>query len=157
MLMGHNIGISGHYYRPAESEILEDYMIHAADALTIDSTNKLRKQVEKLESEKSEELKQLKVQLIEYKRFVYKTASEINDLKATRGLERYELSKFLAEPNSSIIVNAINELRAKNCQEPVAIITSQEATEKAERIRIQARYIRETKECPPLGLTDDYK
>ena len=72
-------------------------------------------------------------------------------------MERYELSKFLVEPNFSNIVNAINELRAKNGQEPVAIFTPQEATEEAERVRFQNHYISETKDCPPLGLTYDYK
>lgn len=157
MLLGHNIGVSGYYYRPAESDLLEDYMTHAAGALTIDTTQKLQKQVEKLESEKSEELKQLKAQLIEYKEFVEKTAGEINDLKATRGLERYENSKFFVDPNFSNIVNAVNELRAKNGHDPVAIVTPQEAAEKEERVRFQTRYIRETKECPRLGLTEDYK
>ncbi len=46
MLMGHNIGVSGHYYRPSESDLLEDYMTHAADALTIDDTQRLRQQIE---------------------------------------------------------------------------------------------------------------
>ena len=26
MLLGHNVGLAGHYYRPAESDLLEDYM-----------------------------------------------------------------------------------------------------------------------------------
>lgn len=37
------------------------------------------------------------------------------------------------------------------------MIQEQEAAEKEERVRFQTRYFRETKECPPLGLTDDYK
>ena len=35
-------GVSGHYYRPAESDILEDYMTHAADALTIDPNSETK-------------------------------------------------------------------------------------------------------------------
>ena len=45
MLMGHDIGVSGHYYRPAEADILEDYMTHASDALTIDPNQRLQKKV----------------------------------------------------------------------------------------------------------------
>ena len=30
---GHSIGMSGHYYRPQESEVLNDYMTHAARRL----------------------------------------------------------------------------------------------------------------------------
>jgi integrase len=51
MLLGHDIGVSGHYYRPAESDILEDYMTHAADALTISSEAKLRQQIKNKENE----------------------------------------------------------------------------------------------------------
>lgn len=132
MLMGHKEALVKSYMRPKDAEIIQGYTTHAADALTIDPTNKLKKQVEKLESERSEELKQLKVQLIEYKKFAEKTAAEINNLKATRGLEHYESSKFLVDPNFSNIVDAINELRSKNGQDPVAIVTPQEAAEKEE-------------------------
>jgi integrase len=59
MLLGHDIGVSGHYYRPAESDLLEDYMTHAADALTIDPNQRLQKQVKKLETEQSEEIARL--------------------------------------------------------------------------------------------------
>ena len=48
ILLGHDIGVSGHYYRPVESDILEDYMTHAADALTIDPTQRLKQENEKL-------------------------------------------------------------------------------------------------------------
>jgi aldehyde:ferredoxin oxidoreductase len=97
-------------------------------------------------------LKQLKAQLIEYKKFAEKTAAEIDDLKAINGLERYESRKFFVEPNFSNIVNTVNELRAKNGQDPVAIVTPQEAAEKAERIRFQERYLKKTKECPPCQM-----
>ena len=157
MLSGHTTGIKKYYYKPRDAEILEDFMTHAADALTIDPTQKLQKKVQELESEKLEGIEELKAQLIEYKKFAEKTAAEINDLKISRGLEHYEISKFFAEPNFSKIVIAINELRTKNGQEPVAIVTPQEAAQKAEENRLRARYIRETRECPPLGLTDNYK
>jgi hypothetical protein len=35
MLTGHGTGIKKHYYLSKESDLLEDYMTHAADALTI--------------------------------------------------------------------------------------------------------------------------
>ena len=50
VLMGHNIGVSGHYYRPAESGMLEDYMTHAADILTISSEHRFKKRNEELET-----------------------------------------------------------------------------------------------------------
>lgn len=63
---GHSIGVSDHYYRPAESDILEDYMTHAADALTIDPTQRLQKKVKELESEQAEEIAMLKERLKSY-------------------------------------------------------------------------------------------
>lgn len=44
LLMGHNIGVSGHYYRPEESDILGNFMTHAADALTIVPTKRLERE-----------------------------------------------------------------------------------------------------------------
>ena len=34
--MGHNIGVSGSYYKPSEKEVLEDYL-KAIDLLTINN------------------------------------------------------------------------------------------------------------------------
>ena len=70
-LMGHNIGVSGHYYRPAESDMLEDYMTHAADALTISSEYRLKKRNEELETGTAQEIAHLKKEMDELKQFVY--------------------------------------------------------------------------------------
>ena len=59
MLLGHDIGVSGHYYRPAESDILEDYMAHAADALTIDDTQRLKQENAELRKTQSDYLAEL--------------------------------------------------------------------------------------------------
>jgi len=50
--MGHNIGLSGSYYRPNEREILDDYLV-AVNLLTVNEENILKNKVEKLEVEKS--------------------------------------------------------------------------------------------------------
>ncbi|MGH9988377.1 MAG: tyrosine-type recombinase/integrase, partial [Nitrososphaeraceae archaeon] len=60
LLLGHDIGVSGHYYRPAESDLLEDYMTHASDALTIDPNQRLQKKVHELEGKQAREIEQLK-------------------------------------------------------------------------------------------------
>jgi hypothetical protein len=62
-LLGHDIGVSGHYYRPFESDVLEDYMTHAADALTIDPTQRLQTRVKELETGQTQEIDRLKAQL----------------------------------------------------------------------------------------------
>ena len=59
MLLGHDIGVSGHYYRPAESDILEDYMTHAADALTIEPTQRLKQENAELRKNQSDYLAEL--------------------------------------------------------------------------------------------------
>ena len=59
MLMGHNIGVSGHYYRPAESDILEDYMTHAANSLIIDPTQRLKQENAELRKTQSDYLTEL--------------------------------------------------------------------------------------------------
>jgi integrase len=58
MLLGHDIGLIGRYYKPTQSDMLAEWK-KAVDSLTIDPANRLRKKVERLEIEKSqyEELK----------------------------------------------------------------------------------------------------
>ena len=53
MLLGHNIGLAGAYYKPTEDEMLDEYM-KAVDNLTIDPANRLQRKVEKLEVEASQ-------------------------------------------------------------------------------------------------------
>lgn len=59
LLMGHSIGVSGHYYRPADSDILEDYMNHAAQALTIDSSQRLKQENLQLRKSQNDYLAEL--------------------------------------------------------------------------------------------------
>ncbi len=47
ILMGHSVGISDSYYRPTESELLQDYL-RAADALTISQERQLSLEVREL-------------------------------------------------------------------------------------------------------------
>jgi len=50
--MDHSMGESSNYYRPAEDELLEDYL-KAVDLLTIDETQKLRQEVQYYRIERS--------------------------------------------------------------------------------------------------------
>ena len=52
MLLGHNIGLAGTYYKPTDEDIQTEYE-KAIDLLTIDPANRLRKKVEMLTIEKS--------------------------------------------------------------------------------------------------------
>jgi integrase len=60
MLMGHNIGVSGHYYEPSESDLLEDYLIHGSNQLTMDPTKRLQTRVKELETGQAQEIAQIK-------------------------------------------------------------------------------------------------
>lgn len=52
MMLGHKIGLASVYYRPTDDEILKEY-IKAIPNLTIDDSERIQKQLEKVESEKS--------------------------------------------------------------------------------------------------------
>jgi site-specific recombinase XerD len=60
---GHSIGMSGHYYTPSESDVLKDYMSHAADTLTIDQSKRLKSKVEELEGKQAQDIASLKERL----------------------------------------------------------------------------------------------
>lgn len=53
MLEGHSVGIDEHYCKPSETDLQEEYM-KAADNLTINEENRLKRKVEKLEVEKNQ-------------------------------------------------------------------------------------------------------
>ncbi|MGH9858058.1 MAG: tyrosine-type recombinase/integrase, partial [Acidobacteriota bacterium] len=76
MLLGHDIGVSGHYYRPAESDLLEDYMTHAADALTISSEHRLKQENQALKNDYFAELGDLKEDFNEMKQLLVHLSKE---------------------------------------------------------------------------------
>ncbi|HXS59592.1 MAG TPA: hypothetical protein VN703_02140, partial [Candidatus Sulfopaludibacter sp.] len=51
-LLSHSIGISNSYYRPTDTELLEDYL-KVSDLLMIDKQGKLQKGLHKFEEKKS--------------------------------------------------------------------------------------------------------
>ena len=59
LLSGHDIGVKQAYYITKESVMLEDYMTHAADALTIDTTKRLQTRVKELEAGQNQVIAQL--------------------------------------------------------------------------------------------------
>jgi integrase len=73
-LMGHSTGISDAYYRPNESELLDDYL-KAMDSLTIDDARKLKIEVESLKADISElEQKTTRIEELERKQRQFETA-----------------------------------------------------------------------------------
>jgi integrase len=73
-LMGHSTGISDAYYRPSESELLEDYL-KGMGSLTIDDTRRLKIEVESLKADLSElEQKNKRIEELERKQRQFETA-----------------------------------------------------------------------------------
>ena len=70
MLEGHSVGIDEHYCKPSEEDLQEEYM-KAADNLTINEENRLKRKVEMLTIEKSK---------------VDQALSDIQDMKTRLGL-----------------------------------------------------------------------
>lgn len=84
---GHSIGVSEHYYRPTESDVLEDYMTHAADALTISSENRLKTKVQQLEGQQTEEITSLKERVQELDKWAHRWAGAYHNLMAGKATE----------------------------------------------------------------------
>ena len=68
---GHSVGIAGYYYRPNESDVLNDYVTHAEGALTVDDRHRLRQENQELKSITSREVDKLKMEVEALKEFVY--------------------------------------------------------------------------------------
>jgi integrase len=66
LLIGHTIGISTSYYKPTESQLLEDYL-KAADSLTISKEYKLQKQVD-FYKQRADKLEEMSVDIEEMKK-----------------------------------------------------------------------------------------
>jgi site-specific recombinase XerD len=56
---GHSIGISDNYYTPTDSQILQDYVDHAAEALTINPTQRLEQENADLRKNRNDYLAEL--------------------------------------------------------------------------------------------------
>jgi integrase len=73
-LMGHSTGISDAYYRPRESELLDDYL-KAMESLAIDDARKLKIEVESLRADISElERKNKRIEELEMKQRQFEAA-----------------------------------------------------------------------------------
>jgi integrase len=94
MLMGHNVGLASNYYRPAESDLLEDYINHAVDSLTIDPTFRLQKRVARLESERTEEIAKLKEQYANASKMISDLQAQVDDNKLMFEYGRQELHEY---------------------------------------------------------------
>ena len=79
LLIGHDIGISSSYYKPTESQLLEDYL-KVVNSLTIDKAFKLQKQL--LETKKENTL--YRKQLEDFKELMTQVREEMKEIQTTR-------------------------------------------------------------------------
>jgi integrase len=89
MLLGHDIGVSGRYYRPTEADLLEDYMSHAVDALTIDLTQRLKQENQDLKATQAQEIDRLKMQL-EEKDLRLRQTVEALEIKSKNSIDKIQ-------------------------------------------------------------------
>jgi integrase len=86
MLMGHREALIKSYMRPKDSDVIEDYVSHAMNALTIEPKQRLQTRVKELESERitKEDLEEIRRQwMIDLqKERALISLSEWNELKA---------------------------------------------------------------------------
>jgi hypothetical protein len=64
-LLGHSLELNNHYFRPKQDYLLQEYL-KAVDSLTIDDSQRLRRENETLKIKKSE-IEQLREQVEQYK------------------------------------------------------------------------------------------
>ena len=113
LLMGHDIGVSGHYYRPAESDILEDFMSHAADALTISDEYRLKKRNQELETVQAQEIASLKAKLEDKEQQLRHTVEAL-EIKSKNSIDKIE--KQILKLNDRIVeITTDNENGGMHC------------------------------------------
>ena len=86
---GHSIGISRHYYRPAESDVLQDYMSHAAEALEISPEHRLRKQLQQQEERHSKDYEDIRRMHKQMEEDAIEMRKQLNEILRPRGLKAF--------------------------------------------------------------------
>jgi hypothetical protein len=95
LLMGHNIGVSGSYYKPTEKEVLEDYIKHAVDYLTINEENRLSKRVQELKQKNDYQNYIIDKKIKEKDEQIEKLLNEVAEQRSTiNGLDSNYLKVF---------------------------------------------------------------
>ena len=104
LLLGHNIGISGSYYKPTEKEVLLDYL-NAVDFLTISDENKLSKKLKEL-SDKN------KVQEYVINGKLQEKDEQINNLQESIKFLSDRFNAFLiTQPENKIVYDRDNQIK----------------------------------------------
>jgi len=108
-LMSHDTGITQHYFKPKESDLLEDYL-HAVDLLTINEENRLKKKIDEL-SEKNQD-----------KDFIIKSKLQEKD-EQIRGMQN-QLEVIMNTLNTLVSESSKDELAKKLIESNVYLSTT---------------------------------
>lgn len=81
MLLGHSIGLASSYYKPTDEEMLNEYL-KAVDSLTIDPSNRLKREVKILKA-KQDEIEMMKLVHRKEIEKMYKEFEPLLELKNT--------------------------------------------------------------------------
>jgi hypothetical protein len=94
MLMGHHIRLDT-YIKPTPLQVIQDYVTHAAEALTIDPSQRLKQENQDLKTIQANEIEKLKSRLTE--------AEERNKRVEKNADDAIRLTKTLLEDFESFI------------------------------------------------------
>jgi len=98
LLMGHSIGLDNSYFRPKEKEMLMEYM-KAVDALTIDPSNRLKREMKVLEARQDE------ISLIKLK---HEKEMQAMDQKLDKVISMIQVNPRLAKIKTEVLKKRIS-------------------------------------------------
>jgi integrase len=89
MLSGHTTGIKKSYYKPKDSEILEDFITNAVDALTISNEHRLQEQLETSEEKHSRDYEDIRRMYKQLEEQAIEQRKTLNKILNRRGLKSF--------------------------------------------------------------------
>ncbi len=108
MLLGHNIGLSGSYYKPTEKQILEDY-VNAIEILTINKENILSREIKEIKQSSKENEYTIKGKLLEKDEEIKGMKEQINEMN-----KKFEQVFSMIQQNPKIAFIKPEKFLAKN-------------------------------------------
>jgi hypothetical protein len=102
-LLFHSIGISNSYYRPTDTELLEDYL-KVSDLLMIDKQGKLQKELHRYEQKNQEETYIIKGKLQEREEEIKSLKQKYeSDMKSFREKMENKVQQILLKINVELL------------------------------------------------------
>ncbi len=110
-LLSHSIGISNSYYRPTDTELLEDYL-KVSDFLMIDKQEKLQKELQRYEQKNQEETYIIKGKLQEREEEI-KTLKEKyeSDMKSLEEKIENKFQQLLLKVNMDKLIGTDSNIK----------------------------------------------